>query len=275
MLARPRKKVLECHSALLRVRYYVRGSFSVRPLLPPSSIDCCVRKNGLECGMRHPEWQDGSELAVCRREGDAKAALQRSHERANLSHGIVSGFRIVSPLCLTQRDLGDGERRQAETERQRDRRLSHCAPPGWMDGRTDWLAVTAMPPPPTVRRPPPTGHSSVDFRINDVYLQHVGGVDERGEKEGRKQWRTSPSHKSSIGLWYLEWRFRPLLAAFSELELNGSSSDRCMQPRSRPLPFRFWHICTGPFFCEPLAAPGVPNAFRRRPLKVRCGNDLL
>ena len=46
-----------------------------------------------------------------------------------------------------------------------------------------------------------------------------------------------------------------LLAAFSELELNGSSSDRCMQPRSRPLPFRFWHICTGPFFCEPLAAP--------------------
>ena len=32
---------------------------------------------------------DGSELAVCRREGDAKAALQRSHERANLSHGMA------------------------------------------------------------------------------------------------------------------------------------------------------------------------------------------
>ena len=137
MLARPRKKVLECHSALLRVRYYVRGSFSVRPLLPPSSIDCCVRKNGLECGMRHPEWQDGSELVVCRREGGrcegGFAEITRASEPLS-RHGIVSGFRIVSPLCLTQRDLGDGERRrQAEREGETERPTTVPLRAAWID----------------------------------------------------------------------------------------------------------------------------------------------
>ena len=132
-----------------------RDTKGVGSLLVSSSIDFCVRKNGrVECDERDP---GGRKLACCLQEGGREGGnfAERSHGRTNLSHGIVSGFRIVSPLSLshaTRRDLRDAD------DRQRDRRrLSNC-----LDGVT----VTAMPP--TVRRR--RRRRSVDFRINDLYL---------------------------------------------------------------------------------------------------------
>ena len=124
--------------------------------------------------------------------GGREGALQRSHERTNLSHGIVSGFRIVS-LFLSHATRSPRRRRQRDWLAVQERLTA------WMDCLS-----------PTVRR-------SVDFKINDLYLSTRR---EKGRKEGRKEGKVADfSHKYSIRLWHLEE-----LGAFSRM----NPSDGCM-----------------------------------------------
>ena len=149
MLARPREGR---RGRVVPPRFKTTQPQPSSPVLYTKGVASSSFHHQLTLVSERMEWNATSciQLFVCGREGGREGALQRSHERAGLSHGIVSGFRIASPRSHATRSSRRRRRQTARSERE--------------TARMDGLAAAARLPclSPTVR--------GVDFRINDLYL---------------------------------------------------------------------------------------------------------